>query len=138
METKKFILNLITNLCERNYAEANKNLQAVIESKLRQKIATLVEKKASPAQLAARKKFLEKIKAKKKGGMKKSKNQLDENKKDNWGPEERAKFRKLYPGDKSGPDAIKRNKKSSRESSENAKRYEDYKTRKNNLKKGNK
>lgn len=138
MDIKTLITNFITNVCEKNYSEANVGLQKIMEAKIKQKVATILEKKSSPAQKEARKKFLEKIKAKKKTSKKKGAKKVTEEGYEKK-PFDKKGFRKLYAGEKSGPENISRSKKgSSRESSENEARIQDYNKRKDALKKSNK
>jgi len=66
MEIRKHISKFLTSLFEKNYAQADKSLQSVVEEKLKIKIAKIVEEGQSPAQKAARAKVMEMI-AKKKG-----------------------------------------------------------------------
>ena len=45
MDTKKDIKQFIGNICDRNYSEANKSLQKMIENKLKERIKTVAVSK---------------------------------------------------------------------------------------------
>jgi hypothetical protein len=45
MEIRNIISKFIANLFEKNYAEANKNLQTIVESKIKTRVASIMEAK---------------------------------------------------------------------------------------------
>lgn len=45
MDTKKDIKQFVSNLCDKNYSEANKSLQKMIENKLKERIKQVAVQK---------------------------------------------------------------------------------------------
>lgn len=77
MELRKLISRFIANICEKNYSQSNLDLAQIIEAKIKNKVSSLVEEKSSPAQKAAKEKFLKMVKSKKKGSSKKTNDESD-------------------------------------------------------------
>jgi len=88
MDIRKLISKFLTNLCEKNYSQANEQLKEIVEAKIKTRVSALVEakekkenpfakktKEKTPAKAGAKKKlskeenkkrFLEMVKNKKK------------------------------------------------------------------------
>ena len=110
MEIRNIISKFIANLFEKNYAEANKNLQTIVESKIKTRVASIME--ASESQSKARENFKKMI-ASKKGKSKKSSDKKDGKK---LSDKQKDIAKKAPPYDKITGDDFKalRNKKNSK------------------------
>ena len=69
MDIRKLISKFLTNLCEKNYSQANEQLKQIVEAKVKTRVAALVdakEKKENPFAKKTKEKVGTKTSAKKK------------------------------------------------------------------------